>query len=44
MEIPITIKDIKGIERTFTVPAALKLGAKDANGNYIGAKYWSDID
>ena len=33
MEIPITIKDIKGIERIFTVPAALKMG-----GNY-----WSEL-
>jgi DNA polymerase I-like protein with 3'-5' exonuclease and polymerase domains len=28
MEIPVVIKDIKGVERTFTVPAALKLGGK----------------
>ena len=33
MEIPVTIKDIKGIQRTFTVPAALKMGGK----------YWSDL-
>lgn len=33
MQIPITIKDIKGIERTFTVPSALKLGGE----------YWSDL-
>ena len=32
MEIPVTIKDIRGIQRTFTVPAALKMGGK----------YWSD--
>jgi DNA polymerase I-like protein with 3'-5' exonuclease and polymerase domains len=34
MEIPVTIKDIKGIERTFTVPAALK----------CGKKYWSELE
>ena len=33
MEIPVTIKDITGIERTFTVPAALKMGGK----------YWSEL-
>lgn len=33
MQIPVTIKDIKGIERTFTVPAALKLGKR----------YWSEL-
>ncbi len=37
MEIPVTIKDIKGIERTFTVPAALKLGP---NNNV----YWSELE
>jgi len=33
MEIPVTIKDIKGIQREFTVPAALK----------CGKKYWSEL-
>ena len=33
MEIPVKITDIAGIERTFTVPAALKLGGKK----------WSDL-
>jgi DNA polymerase I-like protein with 3'-5' exonuclease and polymerase domains len=33
MEIPVTIKDIKGVQRTFTVPAALK----------FGKKYWSEL-
>jgi DNA polymerase I-like protein with 3'-5' exonuclease and polymerase domains len=33
MEIPITIKDIKGTQRAFTVPAALK----------HGKKYWSEL-
>jgi DNA polymerase I-like protein with 3'-5' exonuclease and polymerase domains len=34
MEIPVQIKDIKGIQRTFTVPAALKMGKK----------YWSELE
>ena len=33
MEIPVVIKDIKGIQREFTVPAALKMGGK----------YWSEL-
>jgi DNA polymerase I-like protein with 3'-5' exonuclease and polymerase domains len=33
MEIPVTCTDIKGVTRTFTVPAALKLGGK----------YWSQL-
>lgn len=33
MEIPVVIKDIKGVQRTFTVPAALKKGGV----------YWSDL-
>lgn len=33
MEIPVTIKGADGVTRTFTVPAALK----------IGGKYWSDL-
>lgn len=44
MEIPITIKDIKGVERTFTVPAALKIGKKDKEGNLVRAKYWSETE
>jgi DNA polymerase I-like protein with 3'-5' exonuclease and polymerase domains len=44
MEIPITIKDIKGIERTFTVPAALKLGKPDAQGNLVRSRYWSETE
>ena len=39
MEIPVTISDIHGVNRTFTVPAALKLGSDGT-----GAKYWSDIE
>ena len=34
MEIPILIKDIKGVQREFTVPAALKMGKK----------YWSELE
>lgn len=44
MEIPCTMKDIKGVERTFTVPAALKLGKNDSNGNLIRARYWSETE
>lgn len=33
MAVPLTIKDIKGVTRTYTVPAALKMGQK----------YWSDL-
>lgn len=33
MEIPVLIKDIKGVQRQFTVPAALK----------YGKKYWSEL-
>jgi DNA polymerase I-like protein with 3'-5' exonuclease and polymerase domains len=39
MEIPCTVRDVSGTYRTFTVPAALKMG-KDGNG----AKYWSETE
>lgn len=39
MEIPITVRDISGTYRTFTVPAALKMGV---DGN--GSKYWSETE
>lgn len=39
MEIPVTVRDISGTYRTFTVPAALKMGK---NGE--GAKYWSETE
>ena len=39
MEIPVVIRDIKGVERTFTVPAAIKIGKP---GTW--AKYWSEIE
>jgi DNA polymerase I-like protein with 3'-5' exonuclease and polymerase domains len=40
MEIPVKIKDIKGIEREFIVPAALKKGKADN----VRAIYWSDTE
>lgn len=43
MEIPVTVKDIKGIERTFTVPAALKLGRRK-DGVFTPATYWSETE
>lgn len=39
MEIPVTVKDISGKYRTFTVPAALKLGKGD-----VKAIYWSETE
>ena len=48
MEIPVTVRDISGTYRTFTVPAALKLGREetDAGGvrRFVGAKYWSETE
>jgi DNA polymerase I-like protein with 3'-5' exonuclease and polymerase domains len=44
MEVPVRIRDIKGIERTFTVPAALKLGKIGPDGSLIRAKYWSETE
>lgn len=44
MEIPVKIKDIKGIEREFTVPAALKIGKLDKEGNLVRARYWSETE
>lgn len=43
MEIPCTMKDIRGVERTFTVPAALKLG-KTKDGILTRARYWSETE
>jgi DNA polymerase I-like protein with 3'-5' exonuclease and polymerase domains len=40
MEIPVTIRDVHGTYRTFTVPASLKLGKTEDTP----AKYWSDIE
>ena len=39
MEIPVSVKDVSGITRTFTVPASLKLGRKDRPSTY-----WSDTE
>jgi len=39
MEIPVTVRDVSGTYRTFTVPAALKIGK---NGK--PAKYWSETE
>lgn len=44
MEIPVTIRDVHGTYRKFLVPAALKLGKKDKDGNLVRAKYWSDTE
>lgn len=44
MEVPVRIRDIKGVERVFTVPAALKLGKKDKDGNLVRATYWSETE
>jgi hypothetical protein len=39
MEIPVTVRDVSGITRTFTVPAALKIGIAGKP-----AKYWSETE
>jgi DNA polymerase I-like protein with 3'-5' exonuclease and polymerase domains len=39
MEIPVTVRDVSGVTRTFTVPAALKIGK---NGKL--ATYWSETE
>lgn len=39
MEIPVTVRDVSGVTRTFTVPAALKIG----KGGKL-AKYWSETE
>lgn len=45
MEIPVTVRDVSGVDRTFTVPAALKLGKKDkTTGEFVRAKYWSETE
>lgn len=45
MEIPVTVKDVSGNYRLFTVPAALKLGKKDkATGQFKLARYWSETE
>lgn len=44
MEIPVTCTDIGGKTRTFTVPAALKIGKHDKEGNLKRAVYWSETE
>ena len=44
MEIPVRIKDIKGVEREFTVPAALKVGKLNAAGELVRATYWDETE
>lgn len=45
MEIPVTVRDVSGTVRTFTVPAAAKLGKKDkTTGEFVRAKYWSETE
>jgi DNA polymerase I-like protein with 3'-5' exonuclease and polymerase domains len=45
MEIPVTVRDVSGISRTFTVPAALKLGKMDKiTGQLKRAIYWSETE
>jgi DNA polymerase I-like protein with 3'-5' exonuclease and polymerase domains len=39
MEIPVTVRDVSGTYRTFTVPAALKIGTPDKP-----AVYWSETE
>jgi hypothetical protein len=39
MEIPVTVRDVHGTYRTFTVPAALKIGTPEQP-----AKYWSETE
>lgn len=45
MEIPVTVRDVSGTCRTFTVPAALKLGKLDkSTGQFKLARYWSETE
>lgn len=39
MEIPVTVRDVSGTCRTFTIPAALKIGKPGSP-----AKYWSETE
>ena len=43
MEIPVTVRDVSGTYRTFTVPAALKLGTGKGD-SFKRAKYWSETE
>jgi len=45
MHLPVTVRDISGTYRTFTVPAALKLGKLDkSTGQLIRARYWNETE
>ena len=44
MEIPVTVRDVSGVSRTFTVPASLKLGKPGPDGQIKLAKYWSETE
>jgi len=39
MQIPVSVRDVSGITRTFTVPAALKIGKPGKP-----ATYWSETE
>jgi DNA polymerase I-like protein with 3'-5' exonuclease and polymerase domains len=40
MQIPVTVRDVKGTCRTFTVPASVKIGSRDG----VPSPYWSDVE
>ena len=44
MEIACSVRDVSGVTRTFTVPAALKMGKKDKEGNFKPAIYWDQTE
>jgi DNA polymerase I-like protein with 3'-5' exonuclease and polymerase domains len=45
MEIPVTVRDVSGTIRTFTVPASLKIGKLDkSTGALKRAVYWSETE
>jgi hypothetical protein len=45
MEIPVTVRDVSRTYRTFTVPAALKIGKLDkSTGALKRAVYWSETE
>jgi DNA polymerase I-like protein with 3'-5' exonuclease and polymerase domains len=44
MEIPVTVRDVSGIKRTFVVPAAIKAGKIGKDGVLKRAKYWNETE
>jgi DNA polymerase I-like protein with 3'-5' exonuclease and polymerase domains len=44
MEIPTSVRDVSGVTRTFTVPAAVKAGIKQKDGTFKRAVYWSETE